>query len=76
MSIKNKIINTYFVVGLLFALYGWLFGSTSYKSFAYNLGRGLVWPLMIFPELGKAIGGIIILVVIIAITLFVRNPNK
>jgi hypothetical protein len=60
MSKKSTIVIIYLVLGLLFALYGWLFGDNSYKSFAYNLGTGLVWPVMLFPGLGKIIGAVII----------------
>lgn len=56
MSKKAKIICIYLAIGVLFALYGWLFGDNSYKSFAYNLGTGIVWPIMLFPGLGKILG--------------------
>ena len=68
MSKKSKIISVYLAIGLLYALYGWLFGDNSYKSFAYNLGTGLVWPLMMFPGLGKVVGAGI-LVIFIALVL-------
>ena len=64
MSTKAKIISVYLAIGVLFALYGWLFGDNSYKSFAYNLGTGTVWPIMLFPGLGKILGaGILVLFV-------------
>jgi len=64
MSKKAKIISVYLAIGVLFALYGWLFGDNSYKSFAYNLGTGIFWPLVMFPGLGKLIGaGILVLFV-------------
>lgn len=66
MSTKAKIISVYLVIGVLFALYGWLFGDNSYKSFAYNLGTGVIWPVMLFPGLGKIIG-IVIMVLFIAL---------
>ncbi|BEP57020.1 hypothetical protein GmRootV118_42640 [Variovorax sp. V118] len=56
MSKKAKIICIYLAIGVLFALYGWLFGDNSYKSFAYNLGTGIAWPIMLFPGLGKILG--------------------
>ncbi len=56
MSTKAKIISIYLAIGVLFALYGWLFGDNSYKSFAYNLGTGIIWPIMLFPGLGKILG--------------------
>lgn len=64
MSKKAKIISVYLAIGVLFALYGWLFGDNSYKSLAYNLGTGIVWPIMLFPGLGKILGaGILVLFV-------------
>lgn len=66
MSKKSKIISVYLAIGVVFALYGWLFGDNSYKSFAYNLGMGLVWPVMIFPALGQVMG-VVILVAFIAL---------
>lgn len=65
---KQKLITAYFAVGILFALYGWMFGVHSSKSFAYNLGQGVFWPVTVFPSLGPVIGGII-LVVFIALLL-------
>jgi hypothetical protein len=64
MSKKAKIISVYLAIGALFALYAWMFGANSYKGFAYHLGSGLVWPIMLFPGLGKLIGaGILVLFV-------------
>jgi hypothetical protein len=75
MSTKQKIFSIYLVVGLFFTLYGWLFGATSYKSFAYHIGRGLVWPTVIFPGLGAAIGGLIMIIAVILVLVFVRTPR-
>ncbi|WP_454690554.1 hypothetical protein [Achromobacter aloeverae] len=69
----KKAVSVYGVIWVLFALYGWLFGEYSYKGFAYNLGRGLVWPVSIFPSLGPILGGIILLVVIGGILVFRKN---
>lgn len=70
MTLKSKIISIYLGFGFLFALYAWSFGETAHKSFAYNLGKGIVWPAVIFPEFGKAIGAIIMLIVVMLIVLF------
>jgi len=67
MSTKAKIVLVYLALGVLFALYAWLFGDTSHKSFAFNLGMGIVWPVMLFPGLGKAIGAAIIVLFIGAV---------
>ncbi|EJN17419.1 hypothetical protein [Pseudomonas sp. GM80] len=69
MSLKGKIISGYLVIGFIYTLYSWLFGAYSHFSFAYNLGRGLVWPGSMFPAFGTFIGLIILLIVIGAIHL-------
>lgn len=59
---KKIIIFIYLGIGFIYALYGTFFDDVyKYKSFAYNLGRGSVWPTIMFPELGKAIGLIILI---------------
>ncbi|MDN0076079.1 hypothetical protein QU481_14410 [Crenobacter sp. SG2303] len=65
---KNKIIVAYVGFGILYALYAWIFGDTAHKSFAYNLGQGLVWPAVMFPSLGKIMGAIIIVAFVAVIT--------
>lgn len=59
-NIKTGLISAYFVIGFLCHL-STLLGQYSYKSFAYNIGQGLVWPAVMFPTVGKIIGGILIL---------------
>lgn len=66
---KQKIIAGYLAIGVLFALYSWMFGDMAHKSFAYNLGRGIIWPAVMFPALGQAIGTII-LVVFVGVLIF------
>ncbi|ENX07033.1 hypothetical protein F4U02_12065 [Acinetobacter haemolyticus] len=60
-NIKTGLISAYFVIGFFFAIYQHFWGQYSYKSFAYNIGQGLVWPAVMFPTVGKIIGGILIL---------------
>ena len=55
----------YALLAVVFAIYGNWWGAYAYKGFAYNLGRGLIWPVIIFPVLGKIIGGIVLVVVIV-----------
>ncbi|MGF6727768.1 putative membrane-bound spermidine synthase [Paraburkholderia sp. GAS41] len=50
-------------------------GATHYKSFAYNLGRGLIWPVVMIPALGKIIGAIVLVAVVIAILVFVKTKD-
>lgn len=45
----------------VFALYGTWFGDSAYRSFAYHLGRAFVWPTILFPSLGAALGGLAII---------------
>ena len=63
-NIKSWLIGCYFGIGLLFAVYQHFWGHHSYKSFAYHLGQGVVWPAVMFPSVGKFIGGIMILLFI------------
>jgi len=67
VTFKQKAVSAYFLVALLFALYGWLFGAAKYRGFFYNLGQGVVWPVTVFPALGAFLGGLIILAVIGAV---------
>lgn len=69
-SIKSWLIRAYFIIGLLFAIYQNFWGQQSYKSFAYHLGQGIVWPVVMFPSVGKFIGGILILLIIGGMVLF------
>ena len=67
MGKKQKIIAIYAVVGLMFGLQQWLWGDMAYKGLMYNMGRGLVWPVLMFPAFGSVVAGIIILLVIAAV---------
>lgn len=55
----------YALLIVVFAVYGNWWGDYAYKGFAYNLGRSLFWPVIIFPGLGKIIGGVVLLAVIV-----------
>lgn len=68
-SFKFWLIRAYFIIGLLFTIYQHFWGQYSYKSFAYHLGQGVIWPAVMFPSVGKFIGGIIILIMIGTIAL-------
>lgn len=63
-NIKSWLIGCYCSIGLFFAVYQHFWGHQSYKSFAYHLGQGLVWPAVMFPSVGKFIGGMMILLFI------------
>lgn len=68
MQLKHRLIAGYISVSILFGLYGWLFGAYNYRGLAYNLGRGITWPVTIFPALGWVIASIAILLFISVIT--------
>jgi hypothetical protein len=62
-NIKAWVIGGYFIIGFFFTVYQNFWGQYSYKSFAYHIGRGIVWPAVMFPSVGKFIGGVIILII-------------
>ena len=47
----------YLAIGALVTL----FGGDDMHSFAYDIGRGLAWPAVLFPSFGKFLGGLAIL---------------
>ena len=57
-------VGIYVALIFVFAIYGNLWGDYAYKSFAYNFGRSLFWPGIIFPSLGKALGAVVLVAVI------------
>ncbi|VXB36182.1 conserved hypothetical protein [Burkholderia sp. 8Y] len=65
----------YLIIGLMVAVYESFWGATHYKSFAYNPGRGLVWPVVMIPSLGEVIGAIILLAVILGILVFGKGKD-
>lgn len=60
MTLKQKLVTGYVVVAFIFAFYAVNFGPFQHKSFAYNLGRGIVWPFTIFPTMGIVLSVIVI----------------
>lgn len=57
----------YLLIGLLYAIYANHWGDDSYRDFAYHLGQGAVWPVVVLPGLGKLIGGLLIAAVIVVV---------
>ena len=76
MTTKQKIISAYLFIALLFGTYGWLFGQFKYRGFFYNLGKGIVWPVTMFPALGIIISAIIILAFVVLIVIFGKNTRN
>ncbi|WP_225781145.1 hypothetical protein [Xenophilus sp. Marseille-Q4582] len=70
MKLRHILLLIYGAVGLLYALYAYFFGATSHRGLFYNLGQGIVWPAVMFPALGKFIGGLIWVLVIAALVFF------
>lgn len=66
MKTKQILIGAYFVIALGYAIWQTYFGSAQSGFFA-NLGSGIVWPAIMFPMLGKIVGGIIIAVFVLAV---------
>ena len=58
------LIGLYGVTVLIAAICFNFWGQYAYKGFFYNFGQGLVWPAVVFHSVGKALGGLIMLVVI------------
>ena len=51
----------YVLLIFVFAIYGNWWGDYAYRGFAYNLGIALIWPAILFPGLGKALGALLLL---------------
>jgi hypothetical protein len=47
LILKSKLIVGYLLISVLFGSWGYFFGATQHMSYAYNLGRGLVWPVTV-----------------------------
>jgi hypothetical protein len=75
MTTKQKITSAYLFVALLFGTYGWLFGQFKYRGFFFNLGKGMVWPVTMFPALGGIVTTIVILAFVIGVLLFGKSNN-
>lgn len=67
-KLKSFMILGYFGIGIIYALYQNFFGKFHYKSLAYHIGKGLVWPASMFPSFGKAVGALIIIGIVFLLT--------
>lgn len=76
MSTKAKIIAGYAVIALGFAIYLANWGDQAFRGFAYNLGRALFWPFVLFPGAGVVAGGLIMAAVVIAVLVFSRGSRS
>ncbi|PTQ87178.1 hypothetical protein [Agitococcus lubricus] len=75
MKLKQTLITAYVGIAILFGLYGSIWGQYDYKGFFYNMGRGLIWPAIMFPSLGKVIALILILAMLVGLTLFGKRSE-
>jgi hypothetical protein len=73
MSKKSMFIAAYLGIGVLFAIYGAFWGVNAHRSFMFNVGQGLVWPAILFPSLGKAVGGALLVAVILGVVAIGKN---
>lgn len=66
----KKFLLIYAALIVVFALYGTLWGDYAFRGIGYNLGRAIVWPSILFPSIGKAIGAMVLLAFIGWLTFF------
>lgn len=45
---KQGLIGGYFAIAFFISIFMWMFGEHSYRSYSYNLGKAVVWPISIF----------------------------
>lgn len=67
------LVGMYSVTVLIAVGYFEIWGVHAHDSFFANLGRAAVWPAVMFPVLGRIVGGLVWVVVIVAILLLVRR---
>lgn len=70
MKVKQIVMMAYVAIGILYGLYNAIWGIYQYKGFIYNMGRGLMWPFIMFPVLGQLLALAIILAMLAGLTLF------
>ncbi|KAF1687970.1 hypothetical protein B1992_00590 [Pseudoxanthomonas broegbernensis] len=63
----------YGVTVVIALIYFEIFSRHSHDGFFANLGSAVVWPAVMFPALGRLIGGVLMLVVVTAILLHGRR---
>lgn len=70
----RKVFGVYVLLIFVFTLYGNWWGDYAHRGFGFNLGRALIWPAILIPGLGEAIGAFVLLAVITFLILR-RNPQ-
>ncbi|WP_024889811.1 hypothetical protein [Luteimonas huabeiensis] len=69
----KKIVVCYVVLILPFWIYLANWGASAYRGAAYNLGRAVFWPGVLWPALGQMVGGVIVIGLLLYATLFMRT---
>lgn len=54
------LIGLYFCIAFVVALYGNWWGDYAFRGFFYNLGRGIIWPVIMFPSLVPVVSGVVV----------------
>jgi len=75
MKFKQMLATGYVSIAILFGLYSSIWGHYHYKGFFYNMGRGLIWPFVMFPALGQLLALFIIIAMLIGLTLFGKKAD-
>ena len=61
------VIGLYGATVLIAMIYFNFWGQYAFKGFAYNLGRSVFWPAVAFPSFGALLGGLVLIVVLLAL---------
>ena len=74
---KKYLIGGYVALIFVFWIYLSNWGDMACRGAAFNLGRALIWPVVIFPSLGHLIGGLVIVCLVVFATFFARRrPSR
>lgn len=69
------VIGLYGATVLISAICFNFWGQYAFKGFAYNLGRAVVWPAVVFPSFGALLGGLFCLLVIVTLLTLKSRRN-
>jgi hypothetical protein len=69
-------VRIYAVIAVASWIYLSIWGASSGRGWAFNLGSAVVWPAVIFPSVGKAIGGIVIVAVVVGVLFFAKKKPQ
>ena len=67
MKIGQIMVVAYMVIAVCVSVYRANWSETAFRGFAWNFGQGLFWPFFLFPGLGKFVGGVVLLIVILGV---------